>query len=313
MEGARRNLSAIGTTFVEPRIAELAARQHGVVARRQLADLGLKPTAIARRVSAGRLHRVHVGVYAVGHPVLGPDGRRMAAVLACGPGAALSHCSAAALWGLRESWAELTDVAVPRAGGQKRPRLRIHRALDLRADEVTTRRAVPVTTPARTILDLAATLHTAHLEHVLDRNEILELTDYPSLAALARAHPGHRGAGKLLATLNAYDAGRELTRSGLEVLFRKLCHDHGLPTPRVNTTVRGKEVDFLFAQSRLIVETDSWRYHKTRRAFEEDRARDVLTTKAGYRTLRFTDRRLTEDPTSVAAAIRALLADRLAA
>jgi very-short-patch-repair endonuclease len=113
--------------------------------------------------------------------------------------------------------------------------------------------------------------------------------------------------------MQTHNAGTNLTRSGLEVLFRRLCHDRGLPQPRVNTTVRGKEVDFLFVQSRLIVETDSWRYHKTRRAFEEDRARDVLTTKAGYRTLRFTDRRLTEDPTSVAAAIRALVADRLAA
>ena len=98
-----------------------------------------------------------------------------------------------------------------------------------------------------------------------------------------------------------------VTRSGLEILFRQLCHDHGLPQPRVNTTVEGKEVDFLFEARRLIVETDSWRYHKTRRAFEEDRARDALTTAAGYRTLRFTDRRLTNDPHAVAAAIAATL------
>ena len=104
-----------------------------------------------------------------------------------------------------------------------------------------------------------------------------------------------------------------VTRSGLEILFRQLCHDHGLPAPCVNTTIRGKEVDFLFAERRLIVETDSWRYHKTRRAFEEDRERDVLTAQAGYRTLRFTDRRLAEDPTGVAAAIHTLLADRRAA
>ena len=258
---------------------------------------------------AGRLHVVHRGVYAVGHTALGPDGRRMAAVLACGPGAALSHASAGALWGLRESWAVLTDITVPRAGGHKRAPLRIHRARDLRADEVTTRRAIPVTSPARTILDLAATLRQADLEYVLDRMEILELTDYPSLAALARAHTGHRGAHKLLATMRAHDAGANPTRSGLEVLFRQLCHDHGLPTPRVNTTIRGKEVDFLFAERRLIVETDSWRYHKTRRAFENDRARDALTTAAGYRTLRVTDRRLTNDPAAVAAAIAATLAN----
>ena len=149
----------------------------------------------------------------------------------------------------------------------------------------------------------------ADLEHVLDRNEILELTDYPSLAALARGHPGHRGAHKLLTTMKTHDAGTNLTRSGLEVLFRQLCHDHGLPQPRVNTTVQGKEVDFLFEAARLIVETDSWRYHKTRRAFENDRARDARTTAAGYRTLRFTDRRLTNDPAAVAAAIAATLAN----
>ena len=142
---------------------------------------------------------------------------------------------------------------------------------------------------------------------LLDRNEILELTDYPSLAALARAHLGHNGSHKLLATMQTHDAGANLTRSGLEILFRQVCHDHGLPQPRVNTTVEGKEVDFLFEHARLIVEADSWRYHKTRRAFEDDRARDVLTTNAGFRTLRFTDRQLADDPGSVAAAIRATL------
>jgi hypothetical protein len=231
----------------------------------------------------------------------------MAAVLACGPGAALSHASAGALWGLRESRAVLTDVTVPRAGGQKRPRLRIHRALDLRADEVTTRRAIPVTTPARTILDLAGTLRQADLEHVLDRMEILELTDYPCLAAVARAHPGHHGAQKLLATMQAHHAGTDLTRSGLERLFLALCDHHGLPRPKANITVEGKEVDFLFAPHRLIVETDSWRYHKTRRAFEDDRARGAITTAAGYRTLRFTDRRLTASPDEVAATLAAML------
>jgi len=107
--------------------------------------------------------------------------------------------------------------------------------------------------------------------------------------------------------MKTHDAGTNLTRSGLEVLFRQRCHDHGLPQPRVNTTVQGKEVDFLFEAQRLIVETDSWRYHKTRRAFEDDRARDARTTAAGYRTLRVTDRRLTNDPAAVAAAIAATL------
>jgi very-short-patch-repair endonuclease len=316
MSGAGRKVDDMRPEFgplaAGERIAALAGRQYGVVSRVQLRDLGLSDRAISRRLADGRLLHMHHGVYAVGHSVLTVRGRWMSAVLAGGPGAVLSHASAAAFWELRRSSAVLIDVTTRRTG-RARPGLRIHRPRTLRPDETTTKDAIPVTTPARTILDLAASLQAAHLENVLDRNEILELTDYPSLAALARAHPGHNGSHKLLATLQAHDAGANLTRSGLEVLFRQLCHDHGLPQPRVNTTVAGKEVDFLFEPARLIVEADSWRYHKTRRAFEDDRARDVLTTKAGYRTLRFTDRQLTEDPTSVAAAIAALLPDRRAA
>ena len=179
---------------------------------------------------------------------------------------------------------------------------------------MTTHDGIPVTTPARTILDLAATLQPAHLENVLDRDEILELTDYPSLAALAGAHPGHRGAGKLLA--HPRDARRGHATSPAAASRSSSASSAtttACPRPGSTPRIHGKEVDFLFEAHRLIVETDSWRYHRTRRAFEEDRARDVLTTKAGYRTLRFTDRRLTEDPTGVAAAIHALLADRRAA
>src|SRR3954451_7256333 len=119
--------------------------------------------------------------------------------------------------------------------------------------------------------------------------------------------PGHRGAKRLTAALQTYYAGTDLTRSHLEILFKDLCRTHHLPTPRVDQPIAGKHVEFLFAENRLIVETDSWRYHKTRRAFEDDRARDVLTTTAGYRTLRFTDRQLTRQPHAVANAIAAVL------
>jgi very-short-patch-repair endonuclease len=180
-------------------------------------------------------------------------------------------------------------------------------------DEVTELEGIPVTTPARTILDLAATLSHSRLEHLLDQAEIRELTDYPSLDAIARAHPGHRGSARLERALQTHTAGTNLTRSDLEVLFKQLCRDHALPAPLVNHRVAGKEVDFLFAEQRLIVETDSWRYHKTRHAFENDRARDVLTLRAGYRTLRFTDRRLEREPRAVADAIAAVLVDRRAA
>jgi len=295
---------------VDRAIAARAWRQHGVIAREQLADLGLSMPAIDRRVALGRLHVVHHGVYAVGHPALGRSGRWMAAVLACGPDAALSHASAAALWGLQRGEPNIVDVTAQRTG-RKRPGIRIHRPRV--PAETTTHDAIPVTTPARTILDLAATVSASRLEHLLDQAEIRELTDYPALDALARAHPGHRGAKRLTAALQTYYAGTHLTRSHLEILFKDLCRTHHLPTPRVDQPIAGKHVDFLFAEHRLIVETDSWRYHKTRRAFEDDRARDVLTTRAGYRTLRFTDRQLTRQPHHVARAIAAVLADRRAA
>jgi len=143
---------------------------------------------------------------------------------------------------------------------------------------------------------------------VLDRNETLRLTDHPTLAATARAHPGHPGARKLLQTLDRHEAGTTRTRSGLERLFLALCDHHGLPRPMANAIVDGKEVDFLFEAQRLIVEADSWTYHRTRTAFENDRARDAITARAGYRTLRFTDDHLTTDPAGVVATLKAILA-----
>jgi len=245
--------------------------------------------------------------------VLTVRGHWMAAVLACGPGAALSHASAAALWEIRHSAAAYTDVTVPRTGSRKRPGLRIYRPRTIRHNEVTTRYGIPVTTAARTILDMAAQLTPSRLEYLLDQAEIQELTDYPSLVAIARAHPGHHGAKRLERAITSHDAGANLTKSDLEILFKDLCRTHGLPTPRVNHSVAGKDVDFLFPDQRLIVETDSWRYHKTRHAFENDRARDVITMRAGYRTLRFTDRQLERSPHTVADAIASVLADRRAA
>ena len=256
---------------------------------------------------------VHRGVYAVGHSVLTRHGRWMAAVLAGGPGAVLSHASAAALWEIRYSASEYIDVTVRRSGREKRAGLRIHRPRTLQPDEVTTKHRIPVTTPARTILDMAAKLTPSRLEHLLNQTEIQELTDYRTLDALARARPTHRGATRLRAALIRHCAGTNVPKSGLEVLFNDLCKTHGLPQPRINQTVLGKEVDFLFEDHALVVETDSWRYHKTRHAFENDRARDALLATAGYRTLRFTDRQLETDPRTVAGTIRSLLADRRAA
>src|SRR4051794_23574506 len=277
------------------RIAALAARQHGVITARQLAALGLAQQTVSDHVREGRLHRLHRGVYAVGHTVLTTRGHWMAAVLAAGPGAALSHASAAALWDLRRSAATVVDVSVPgRAGRMKRRGLRIHRPRTLRPTEVTTPQAIPVTPPARTILDLAAALQPHRLERLLDQAEILELTDYPALDAMARAHAGHRGAKRLRSILAAYEAGATLKRSDRERLFLAICATHGLPAPQVNHPVAGEEVA-------------SSSPHKTRQAFERDRRRDARHVRAGYRTLRLTDRQLEGPPNEVAMVVHAAL------
>jgi hypothetical protein len=308
MESARRKVPAEREQSVEQRVAKLAARQHGVVSRRQLLEGGLSSAAIGRRVEAGRLHPLHHGVYAVGHPVLTVNGRWMAAVLACGPGAALGYTSAAALWDLQRSASGPPTVVVPVAGGRRRPQLRIHRHPDLRPDEVTARHRIPVTTAARTILDLAAVAGDRHLRHALDQAEIQELTDYPALAALARSHPRHRGSTRLQRLLETYEAGTARTRSGLEIAFLALCDRHDLPKPLVNHPLTPTTtVDFVFPDHRLAVETDSWAWHRGRQAFERDRERDATHAAAGYRTLRFTDRQIERAPATVVRALAAAL------
>jgi len=287
-------------------IAALAARQYGVVTRRQLAALGLSQNAITARATAGRLHRIHRGVYAVGHPVLPRYARWMAAVLAAGPGAALSHASAAALWEIRPSEATRIDVSVPSAAGRaKRPGLRIHRASALHNVETTRHHAIPATTPARTLLDLASSLPRRALERALDQAEILELFDLRALRNVLDAHRGERGARALAAALEDHHAGTTVTRSALEEAFLALCAAHALERPQTNVRVCGLEVDFLFAAQRLVVEADGWQFHRTRAAFERDRERDAILAHAGYRTLRVTHRQLTRRPSEVVAAIAA--------
>ena len=247
---------------------------------------------------------MHRGVYAVGHPVLTVNGRRMAAVLAAGPGAVLSHASAAALWEIRPTSATRIDVSVRNAGGRaKRPGLRIHRAPTLRDDEITEQRAIAVTSPARTLLDLAATLPHRAIERALDEAEVRDLYGLTSLDAMARAHAGERGAARLQQAL-ADDGEPTLTDSELEELMLALCNQHGIEHPSPRTWVAGLRVDFVFKASRLVIETDSWAYHRTRRAFERDRERDAILARAGWRTLRFTHRQLTREPALVAATIR---------
>lgn len=307
MTSARRVPDQIRPKVVEHvdrQVSDLAASQHGVVALDQLAALGLSRRAVSHRAARGKLHRIHRGVYAVGHPLVSRRGRWMAAVLACGPRAALSHAAAAALWELRPSSATRIDVIVPTTGGRARSGLRVHRTPTLRPGETTARDGIRVTTVARTLLDLASSLPRRGLERALDQAEVLELFDLRELRAVAEAHAGERGAARLARALEHHTAGTTLTRSALEERLLAVVQSAGLERPRGNAWVAGLEVDFLFAARRLVVEVDGYRYHRTRSAFERDRERDAILARAGYRVLRFSHRQLTRAPGQVAATIR---------
>jgi Protein of unknown function (DUF559)/Transcriptional regulator, AbiEi antitoxin len=276
-------------------IAALAEAQHGVVARAQLLECGLTDSGIARWVRARRLHRLHRGVYALGHRMLTIEGRWMAAVLAAGPGAALSHASAAAAWDLRPS-AGVIDVSMPtRAGRDRRRGLRIHRRAALRPADVTVRRGIPVTTPARTIVDLARSLRGRQLEQLVDLADQRGLIDFQHLRAANSA--------SLQAVLQRDSSAP--TRSELEERFLGLCDAHGIPRPQTNTLVEGIEVDFVWRDRRVIVEVDGYAHHRSPSAFERDRERDVTLTTKGWRVLRFTWTQVSRRAAWVAAAIRA--------
>jgi predicted transcriptional regulator of viral defense system len=284
------------------RLAALAARQHGLVTHAQLVALGLDDAAIRRRVRDGRLHRVGRGVYAVGHPELTVHGRFLAAVFGCGPGAALSHESAAVLWGIRPPRGPRIDVTVPASSGRRNRRLVVVYRSAPRPDEVTLKDGVPVTTPARTLLDLAGTLSRRQLERALDQAEYLDL-DLRGLAP----RQGRRGGALLRAVLASHEAGTTWTRSELEERMLALCRRGGISPPVVNGEVEGFEVDFHWPDQRFAVETDGWSAHRGRGAFERDRVKDAQLVEAGWRVIRITRSRLAREPGAVAAQLARLL------
>ncbi len=283
-------------------MAELACRQHGVVRRSQLVALGLGDRAIENRLRAGQLHRVYQGVYAVGHTNLTTEGHYLSAVLACGERAVLSHRSAAVMWRICPKRGPRVDVTVPSGGSRaRRGAVIVHRS-PLPADHVTVRERIPLTTPARTIVDLADCSSRRELERAIDEAVYLRL-DLSSMQPL----PGRRGAKTLAAVLDAHAAGTTRTRSDFEELLLELCDSHGLPRPLVNQVIAGYEVDFVWPQARLIVETDGWSAHRRRSAFEHDRVRDATLQVAGWRVVRITWRRLVSEPETVARQLAQLL------
>jgi putative AbiEi antitoxin of type IV toxin-antitoxin system/uncharacterized protein DUF559 len=293
-------------------IAELAARQHGLVTLDQLRLAGLSRSAVSRRAAVGRLHRVHRGVYAVGRAALDQRGRWMAAVLACGTGAVLSHRSAAALWGLRRDERSRTDVCVRDSGARSRPGIDVHVSSTLTDDDITTVDGIPCTTVARTLVDLGDVVPERGVEQAVDQAEVQRLFDGRAVKeALGRAGP-RRGAGVLRKVLEGYEEPT-LTNQALEERFLALCRTASLPSPVVNAWIMPADgvtyqADFLWRQQRLIAETDGRDVHTTRKAFEHDRLRDQHLTLAGYTVVRFTWRQVQREPRRVAGVLRSLLA-----
>jgi very-short-patch-repair endonuclease len=277
----------------DSRIAAIGARQHGVISMRQLRETGLDRNAIDLRVRNDRLHRVHQGVYAVGHRGLSQHGVWMAAVVAGDRerrSAFLSHRSAAELWGLLSVSRGLIDVTVPGDGGRKRRAgIRVHRSTTLTPAATTRRLGIPVTSVTRTIHDLRRSrpsrggTNPEQLRRALRQAAILGLPV-------------------------GMDVETKRTRSDLELFFLEICRRHRLPTPDVNVDVADIEVDFLWRRRRLVVETDSYRYHRGKIAFENDRQRDLELRSVGFDVLGLSETQIDEEPDRVAAAVRRLLA-----
>jgi hypothetical protein len=281
-----------------------------VVARPQLESLGLGRGAIDHDLAVGRLHAIHAGVYAVGHDRVGGHGRWMAAVLASGDGALLSHLSAAALWGFLQTARARIDVTAPGRTRGSRAGITVHRPRRLDPDDRAERDAIPVTSVARTLLDLAEVVAGRRLERAFEDAERLRLLDLGAIERLCRRSAGRRGLKPVRELLSRLQPAPEV-RSELERRFVAFCRRAGLPPPVMNPYVAGFEVDALWAHDRLIVELDGYAFHGTRVAFERDRAKDAKLQVAGYRVLRLTDRRLREEPASVADLIRSLLEQSL--
>ena len=288
------------------KIAELAARQHGVVSRRQLSAIGVSPEAIRHRIEVRRLRRVHTGVYAISHR-LSVEGHFIAAVLACGDRAAASHRAAGALWDLIPAVAGPVDITVPRGGSPRRAGIAIHVTRSLPPAEITRRDGVPCTTWARTLVDLAAVITPRRLERALEQSQILRLFDLSALKGALAGADGRRGTGTLRRLLGELNDEPPFTRNELERRFLDLVREAGLPRPAVNAVVAGHEVDFHWPKQRVVMETDGRGTHDTQIAFERDHRRDLDLELAGWHVIRISWRQLLEQADQVTATLHARL------
>lgn len=290
-------------------LAELAERQHGVVSIRQLTGLlGYSRSAVSRAVIAGHLHRLHRGVFAVGHTRISLHGECLAAVLASGPRALLSHLSAAWLWGVSSAPPAPFAVTTP-VRRKPRPPIRLHEARFIAAEDRALREGIPVTSLVRTLLDLAATVRFEWLEKMVERSEDLGLFDLREVEDLLARTVGHHGHGKLRRAIALYKP-TSFTRSSLERRFLELCLEAGLPQPRTNYVEHGFELDCYWPEFRFAVELDLFETHGTRAAFERDRKRQEDLLLAGIAMTRVTGPRLEREPDQVIKRVGRLLSAR---
>ncbi len=289
-------------------LARLAKRQHGVVSVRQLrGPLGYSEAAIHRALRAGRLHRIYTGVYAVGHTNLSERACCLAAVLACGPNAVLSHYSAAWLWGLRKGSPAPYEVTGPIPRRRKPPRIVVHRTRRLPPDDWTVEDNIPVSSVARVQLDLAT--RDRRTKRYMERADELGLLDLRAIHDLLDRTRGHHGWGRLRRAA-AFYAPPPFTRSGFERRFLEAALAAGLPRPSANFNVAGYELDLYWAEQRFCVELDTFGTHGTQAAFERDRERSEELLVHGIAMTRVTDRRFAREPEAVIARVARLLAER---
>ena len=291
---------------IDKTIAALARKQHGYIKRSQLLELGLTARAIDYRIQVGQLIPVYAGVYAVGHIPLGQEARAHAAVLACGDGAVLSHGSAAALWKYVKHWPRHFEVIA--TWDRRRQGIKVHRTKTLTRRDITRQLGVPVTSPARTVFDMATRFKTdAALTRFVNDARLTYTFHLGSLAELLARHQRHPATKRLMPLVQAR-AG--MTRSELEDLFVDFARRYGLPQPTINARRGRREPDILFPEERVIVEIDSWEFHGDRASFERDRDRDADHLADDLLTVRVTEGRLKGSPDREAARLHKILRAR---
>jgi very-short-patch-repair endonuclease len=286
-------------------MANLAARQYGIVSREQLAALGYSDDAVDRAIAAGRLHRWHRRVFAVGHTALSPHGLCMAAVMFRGEGALISYQSAAWLWGLEPKLEIPVNVSV-RWRGHAQDAIGLHHCPALRDEDVAVTERLPVTAVPRTLLDYASDAKQFRLERAIDRADRLGLLDVTAIDRITEEVRRHPGRIRLLRVMGIYRE-KGFTRSGGEKRMLSALASAGVRRPLVNNFIEGYELDFYWDRERFAVELDSWEHHRGRRSFEEDRKRQDELAMAGIETIRITGTRLRREPRQVARRIESHL------